>query len=179
MSMGWIDLSVSLLTVLLGGAAGHLSGVRQGRQAEARAARRGSALELRTALRESRDAARRWGTSPAVADDDVRSALTEWNRVLDFHRHRVPNDLMRALVSVKSAAGEAFGPTVLAYALPEFEQARLAERDSRWQDLLVEYAGYLLVQLGRWEDGQARARTNAQAFDTWRRSYVEALGKGV
>lgn len=115
--MEWIDLLVPLVTMVLGGLAGHFSGGRQARQSEARAARRGSALELRTALRELREVVRRWGTSPAVTDDDVRAALTEWNRVLDFHRHRVPNDLMRALASVKFAAGEVFGPTVLAYVL--------------------------------------------------------------
>lgn len=122
--------------------------------------------------------ARRWGTSPAVSDDDVGAALTEWNRVLDFHRHRVPNALMGALFSVKFAAGEAFGPTVLAYALPEFEEARLAERDSRWQELLADYAGYLLAQLGLWEDGQGRAATDTHDFDTWRHRQIKALGQG-
>ncbi|WP_134774120.1 hypothetical protein [Ornithinimicrobium flavum] len=177
--MEWADISVSLSTLVLGGLAGHFSGGRQARQSEARAARRGSALELRTALRELRDVVRRWGTSPAATDDDVRSALTEWNRVLDFHRHRVPNDLMRALASVKFAAGEVFGPTVMAYVLPEFEEARLAERDDRWQDMLVDYAGYLMAQLGRWEDGQPRAATDTQDFDTWRHHGSEALGDGV
>ncbi|WP_162802881.1 hypothetical protein [Ornithinimicrobium avium] len=161
----------------LAGLVGYVASGRRARQSEARAARSAAVTELRVALRALRDVARRWGRSPGVLDEDVRAAVTEWDQVLELHRHRLPHEMSAALRSVRSAAGEVFGISVLAYVLPQFEEAPLVERDETWQDLLVEYVGYVLAHLGRWGDGDHRAGSDVLDFDRWRQRRSAACGE--
>lgn len=164
-AMEWIDLVMAVVTAGLGGLAGHVASVRQGALTEKRVIRREAAQELRSAMSTLRRTTRGWGRSEHLEDPDVRTALSEWAAILDRHRRRLPAELGDALGSVQSAAGEVFGPAVLAYALPEYEDVPLHVPDRAWQQYLDDFLGYLLKHLNSWsDDGQTHG---VRDFDAW------------